>query len=253
MATSDLAMLGISKKQLQLSVHTSWASPNSDDLQEGKEEQAVFHNGIYLGKEVAVRSFRGRGLADDPDWKRAIRELSNLRHPNLALFMGVVPHPRGCHIVSESIPASRLRAWLERPTPASNSSAPPGMPALLRVAHGVAAALSYLHGHKVWHLHLQPAAIFVDGGILGAKVADYALGMFESCLRPATNHDRLRRCSPWTPPEVLRMSGRPVQEAAVDVYAFGVVLWEMLTGRQPYAGLTAAACRGCGLLPAEAA
>jgi len=153
--------------------------------------------------------------------------------------MGVVPHPRGCHVVSESIPASRLRAWLERPTPASSSSAPPGMPALLRVAHGVAAALGYLHVHKVWHLHLQPASIFVEGGMLGAKVADYALGMFESCLKPAKFH-RLRRCSPWNPPEVLRMSGRPVQEAAVDVYAFGVILWEMLTGRQPYADLTAA-------------
>jgi len=113
------------------------------------------------------------------------------------------------------------------------------MPALLRVAHGVAAALGYLHAHTIWHLHLQPASIFVDGGLLGAKVADYALGMFESCLKPAKFHHRLRHCSPWKPPEVLRASDGPVQEAAVDVYAFGVVLWEMLTGRQPYADLTA--------------
>lgn len=192
--------------------------------------------GWYLGKDVVVQLFRGRSLVDTSGWHRAVGELATLRHPGLALFLGVAAWPQGCCAVSEYASGTSLRAWLERPT-VSGSPVVPGLPVLLRVARGIAATMSYLHSRSVWHLRLCPQCVFLDDQ-LEVKVADYSLATLEAMLCRPRMH-RLRGCSPWTPPEVLLCVDYPPR-STTDVYAFGVILWELLARRPPFEGLTRA-------------
>ena len=108
---------------------------------------------------------------------------------------------------------------------------PTGMPVerALFWIHGIGAGVSHLHDHGVVHRDLKPGNIFNDQGVV--KIGDYGLSKFISCSRRSGQTESIGTVH-YMAPEVA--NGRYGKE--IDVYALGVVLYEMLTGRVPFEG-----------------
>src|SRR5690606_23819288 len=110
---------------------------------------------------------------------------------------------------------------------------PNGMPIdeVLRWFDGMAAGVSYLHDHGIVHRDLKPGNIFLDGDIV--KIGDYGLSKFISCSRRSGQTESVGTFH-YMAPEI----GKGVYGKEIDVYALGIILHEMLTGRVPFDGET---------------
>ncbi len=95
--------------------------------------------------------------------------------------------------------------------------------------HGIAAGVAYLHDHGIVHRDLKPGNIFVDEGIV--KIGDYGLSKFISCSRRSGQTGSVGTVH-YMAPEIA--NGRYGKE--IDIYALGIILYEMLTGHVPFEG-----------------
>ncbi|GFR40294.1 hypothetical protein Agub_g475 [Astrephomene gubernaculifera] len=183
----------------------------------------------YEGTLVAVK----RLLATDSDTtKRFVDEvhmLASLRHPNLLLFMGytLTPEPS---IVTEFMARGSLFRILRQ---AGNR--PPDARFQRAVAVSVARGMAYLHSRRppILHLDLKSPNVLVDDR-WRVKIADFGLSRVRQ--RTYVSSGATSGSPEWMAPEVLRCD--QYAEAA-DVYSYGVVLWELLTGQAPWADLNA--------------
>ncbi|MGH7135859.1 MAG: protein kinase domain-containing protein, partial [Pirellulales bacterium] len=108
---------------------------------------------------------------------------------------------------------------------------PDGLPRdeVLRWFHGIAAGVSYLHDHGIVHRDLKPGNIFCDEGIV--KIGDYGLSKFISASRRSGQTESVGTVH-YMAPEIG--TGRYGKE--IDIYALGIILYEMLTGHVPFEG-----------------
>ena len=193
-----------------------------------------------LGRDVAIKALPEAFALDAQRRARFAREahvLASLNHPNIATLYGVEESPGGQVLVMELVEGDTL---------ADRLALSPGgrlpVPDALTIARQVAAALEAAHEHGIIHRDLKPANIAVrnDGTV---KVLDFGLAKPES---PASGpgHSTVTETAlsseqhgPGTPaymsPEQAR--GLPV-DRRTDMWAFGCVLFEMLTGTRPFEG-----------------
>ncbi len=172
------------------------------------------------GKEVALKLIR-RNLEVE---LRGVRHCLNLKHPNLLAIFDLRRDEQGDHwVVMEYVTGESLEQVL--------GAHPHGLPVqqVLAWFHGMAAGVACLHDHGVVHRDLKPANIFSDQGIV--KVGDYGLSKFISCSR-RSGHTESVGTVHYMAPEIA--NGRYGKE--IDIYALGVILYEMLTGRVPFEG-----------------
>ena len=172
------------------------------------------------GKEVALKLIR-RNLDVE---LRGIRHCLNLKHPNLLNLFDIRQDANGdTWVVMEFVNGMSLQDVLD--------SRPNGLPIEEALAwiHGIGAAVSYLHEHGIVHRDLKPGNIFLDEGVV--KVGDYGLSKFISCSRRSGHTESIGTVH-YMAPEVA--NGRYGRE--IDIYALGVVLYELLTGEVPFDG-----------------
>ncbi|MBN1910588.1 MAG: protein kinase [Pirellulales bacterium] len=180
----------------------------------------VYYATSDAGKEVALKLIR-RSLDVE---LRGIKQCLNLKHPNLLDIYDIRQDERGDHwVVMEFVSGSALDDVL-----ASNPNGL-GEEEALRWFHGIAAGVAYLHDHGIVHRDLKPGNIFSDEGRV--QIGDYGLSKFVSCSR-RSGHTESVGTVHYMAPEVA--NGRYGKE--IDIYALGIVLFEMLTGRVPFEG-----------------
>jgi Tol biopolymer transport system component/tRNA A-37 threonylcarbamoyl transferase component Bud32 len=204
-----------------------------------------------LGREVAVKVLPSE-LAQDPErlarFEREARLLASLNHPNIAHVYGferaTLPDGAALHFLAmELVPGEDLAERLKRgPVPVDEA---------LAIATQVAEALEAAHEKGIVHRDLKPANVRVtpDGKV---KVLDFGLAKaWTGEGSGATSSADLSRSptlahtgtaaglilgtAAYMSPEQAR--GKAVDKRA-DIWAFGVVTYEMLSGRQPFAGET---------------
>ena len=180
----------------------------------------IYYATSDAGKDVALKLIR-RNLDVE---LRGIRQCLNLKHPNLLDLYDIrQDHQGDTWVVMEYVADPSLEAVL--------ADRPAGLPPQEALAwiHGIGAGVAYLHDRGIVHRDLKPGNIFRDEGVV--KVGDYGLSKFISCSR-RSGHTESVGTVHYMAPEVA--NGRYGKE--LDVYALGVILYEMLTGRVPFEG-----------------
>lgn len=183
--------------------------------------------GRYEGTNVAVKRLL---FKDPPAIERFIEEvvlLARMRHPNLVLFLGYCTTPDLC-ILTEYLSRGSLYHLLQ-----SQGGKVLEPRVQWHVALSVARGMAYLHSRQppVLHMDLKSPNILIAKG-WRVKIADFGL----SHVRQKTYVSSGGFGTPqWMAPEVLR--SEPHEEAA-DVYSYGVLLWELLTGKVPWSHLS---------------
>ncbi len=167
-------------------------------------------------------------------FEREIELLAQLEHPGIArLYATGVDASSGLPWLSmELVPGEDLGRWAARVQPDRD--------ALLRVLLSICAAVQYAHGRGVLHRDLKPSNVFVtpEGS---TRVLDFGIARL---LQPTGGLDptltvagQILGTLPYMAPEQL--AGEPV-DARGDVYALGVIAYELLGGQLPYPRLRTA-------------
>ncbi len=172
------------------------------------------------GKEVALKRIH-RNL--DIEFRGA-QQCLNLRHPNLVGLYDIRPEDdEQGWIVMEYIAGESLKETLDR--------SPSGLPEeeVLQYFGQIGAAVGYLHDQGIVHRDLKPANIFLEHGLV--KIGDYGLSKFISASRRAGQTESVGTFH-YMAPEI----GKGDYGKEIDIYALGIILYEMLTGKVPFDG-----------------
>ncbi len=172
------------------------------------------------GKQVALKYLR-----ENPEIElRGIAHVLNLKSPHLITIYDVKRNAAGdSFVIMEYIGGPSLRELLLA-EPAGMS--PQKVAFLLR---GIVAGLSYLHERGIVHRDMKPANIFYDDGYV--KIGDYGLSKHISVSRHSGQTVSVGTVH-YMAPEI----GSGSYTKAIDIYALGVIVYEMLTGRLPFTG-----------------
>ncbi|XP_010942161.1 RAF-like serine/threonine-protein kinase PRAF isoform X1 [Elaeis guineensis] len=217
---------------------------NSDleELRElGSGTFGTVYHGKWRGSDVAIKRINDRCFAGKPSeeermradfWNEA-RKLADLHHPNVLAFYGVVLDGPGGSVatVTEYMVNGSLRQALQR-----NDNRTLDQRKRLLIAMDVAFGMEYLHGKNIVHFDLKSDNLLVnlrDPQRPICKVGDLGLSKVK-CHTLISGG--VRGTLPWMAPELLNGSSSRVSEK-VDVFSFGIVMWELLTGEEPYADL----------------
>ncbi|KAF7120319.1 hypothetical protein RHSIM_Rhsim13G0170400 [Rhododendron simsii] len=173
--------------------------------------------------------------------------LSKLHHPNVVAFYGVVQDGPGGTLatVTEYMVNGSLRHVLVSKDRQLDRRK------RLIIAMDAAFGMEYLHSKNIVHFDLKCDNLLVnlkDPSRPICKVGDFGLSKIK---RNTLVTGGVRGTLPWMAPELLNGSSSKVSEK-VDVFSFGIVLWEILTGEEPYANMHYGAIIGmfiCSLLP----
>ncbi|WP_235934803.1 serine/threonine-protein kinase [Candidatus Laterigemmans baculatus] len=172
------------------------------------------------GKEVALKRVQ-RNLNVE---LRGVSHCLNLKHPNLISLFDVRYDEAGqAWVVMEYVAGESLRSVVD--------GAPGGIgeAETRRWFAGLAAGVAHLHDSGIVHRDLKPGNLFDDDGIV--KIGDYGLSKFISCSR-RDGHTESVGTFHYMAPEV----GRGNYGREIDIYALGIILYEMLTGTVPFDG-----------------
>jgi len=187
-----------------------------------------------LAREVAIKILPD-ALAQDPDrlarFEREARVLASLNHPNIAQIYGIEDRA----LIMELVAGETLKG----PLPLEEA---------LRIATQIADALEAAHGKGIVHRDLKPANIMItpagDVKVLDFGLAAVMEGPTSTSGDPrhsptltmrATQAGMILGTAAYMAPEQAR--GKQVDKRA-DIWAFGLVLYEMLTGKQLFQGET---------------
>ncbi|KAK8900194.1 hypothetical protein M9Y10_002517 [Tritrichomonas musculus] len=181
---------------------------------------------IKTGEIVAVKILHRRALTSPEleSFRREIYSLSVLIHPSLIDFKGYTEESP-FYIVTEYMENGSLFDVLRK----NPKALTPTLRSL--IAYDVALGIEYLHDRKIIHRDLKSLNILLDGNYK-AKISDF--GMVRTKTQgPMTG---LIGTAHWMAPEVLMSS--PYYNEKVDVFSYGILLWELLTGDMPYKNMS---------------
>nr|CAD1840297.1 unnamed protein product [Ananas comosus var. bracteatus] len=191
------------------------------------------YKGTYNGEDVAIKLLERpendpeRAQLMEQQFVQEVMMLATLKHPNIVRFIGACRKPMVWCIVTEYAKGGSVRQFLMK---RQNRSVP--LKLAVKQALDVARGMAYVHGLGFIHRDLKSdnLLIFADKSI---KIADFGVARIEVQTEGMTPETGTYR---WMAPEMIQH--RPYNQK-VDVYSFGIVLWELITGMLPFANMTA--------------
>ncbi len=186
-----------------------------------------------LGRRVAVKVLAQELTADATRRERFLREARSaaaVKHPAIAVVHDIGEFEGHVYIVMELVDGQSLRSALQY--------GPPPMAHGLALAASLAEAVHTAHGAGVVHRDLKPENLMLDSA--GAlKILDFGIAKLDPSLIPEGHGVTREGATLGTPgymsPEQVR--GLEV-DARTDIFAIGVIIYELLSGKAPFAGPT---------------
>ncbi|PIN15541.1 Tyrosine kinase [Handroanthus impetiginosus] len=220
-----------------------------EDLQElGSGTYGTVYHGKWRGTDVAIKRikkscFAGRSSEQEKltkDFWREAKILSRLHHPNIVAFYGVVPDGPGGTLatVTEYMANGSLRHVLLRKDHRTLDRRKKVI-----IALDAAFGMEYLHLKNIVHFDLKCDNLLVNLGDPQrpvCKVGDFGLSRIKQNTLVSGG---VRGTLPWMAPELLNGCSSRVSEK-VDVFSFGIAMWEILTGEEPYLNMHCGAIIG---------
>jgi len=194
-----------------------------------------------LGREVAVKVLPADRLADQARRTRFVQEAraaSALNHPHIVTIYEIESAEGIDFIVMEFVPGKTLDALIPRRGM--------GLGETMRIAIALADALAAAHGAGIVHRDLKPANVMVTPeGVV--KVLDFGLAKLVQADEGGGEEDTTLDARVSPPSRAGAVAGTPAYmspeqasggrvDARSDIFSFGAVLYEMVTGRRPFGG-----------------
>uniref|UniRef100_A0A0D9YLF7 non-specific serine/threonine protein kinase n=1 Tax=Oryza glumipatula TaxID=40148 RepID=A0A0D9YLF7_9ORYZ len=160
--------------------------------------------GSYCSQDVAIKVVRPERISADMyrDFAQEVYIMRKVRHRNVVQFIGACTRQPNLYIVT----GGSLHDYLHKKNNSFKLSE------ILRVATDISKGMNYLHQNNIIH-HFGVARVKDQSGVMTAETGTYR----------------------WMAPEVIEH--KPYDHKA-DVFSFGIVLWELITGKIPYEYLT---------------
>jgi Serine/threonine protein kinase len=188
---------------------------------------------IQTGRRVAIKVLTEEGVNATERLKREAAHASELKHPKVCEVYEVAEDESGAYIAMEFLEGTNLvDALMDGGVDSSTT---------LSLALQLAEAIAHAHDHNIVHRDLKSANVMLlaDGQL---KVLDFGLARrlpreVESAVSVASFTDAgvIAGTLSYLAPELLR--GERADNRS-DIWAFGIILHELLTGRQPFGGKT---------------
>ncbi len=197
---------------------------------------------LKLGREVALKMLTA-DVANDPErmarFQREAKVLASLNHPNIAVLYGLEQSQSGSFLIMEVAEGQDLSDLMQQgPLPMEDA---------FRIAAGIAAGLEEAHDKGIVHRDLKPANVVVgsdkvkilDFGLASAYAGDPAeevdILSSPTITQAFTQPGMILGTAAYMSPEQAR--GKPLDKRT-DIWSFGVILYEMLTGDHVFHGET---------------
>lgn len=200
----------------------------SDGITKGTYQVAKWN-----GTKVSVKIL-DKDSSSDPEsinaFKHELTLLEKVRHPNVVQFVGAVTQNMPMMIVIEYHPKGDLGSYIQRKGRLSPSKA-------LRFALDIARGMNYLHECKpdpIIHCDLKPKNILLHGGGQ-LKIAGFGMVRLSKIspdkAKLAGAGDNIDPSNLYMAPEVCKDE---IFDRSVDAYSFGLILYEIIEGTQPF-------------------
>lgn len=214
-----------------------WASDPESLLDKASEIGGGVFGTVYKvsvgapGRTVAVKKLVTSNIIQHPeDFDREVRILGKAKHPNLIALKGYYWTSQTQLLVTEHAPNGSLQAKLHERLPS--------VPALswadrFKILLGTANGLAHLHHSfrpPIIHYNIKPSNILLDEN-LNPKISDFGLARLLTKLEKHIISNRFQSALGYVAPELACQSLRVNEKC--DVYGFGVLILELVTGRRP--------------------
>ncbi|KAJ3680943.1 hypothetical protein LUZ60_015432 [Juncus effusus] len=205
----------------------------------GEGAHGKVYQGKYRDRVVAIKVVNGGSTQDEKELfeARFIREvnmMSKVKHENLVKFIGACKNPLMV-IATELLTGTSLKKYLSNIKPRKLD-----IYTAISFALDIARAMDCLHANGIIHRDLKPDNLLLTGNQKRVKLIDFGLAREETLTEMMTAETGTYR---WMAPELystvtLRRGENIHYTNKVDVYSFGIVLWELLTNKMPFEGMS---------------
>ena len=204
----------------------------------GRGSMGVVHVGLdeRTGHRIALKFLEmpDESAYTDRQFLRSAHLASTIRHRNVVSTLDFgrwKEDDHSCYLVMELVRGASLSAL---------SKAGLDMGAYIGLMNQVLQALAHMHARNVLHLDIKPDNLLVEqlnDGTLRVKVTDFGLAAAierSSLIDVQTANGQLAGTPLYMAPELVTQAGAPKPRA--DLYAIGVILYELFTGETPFVG-----------------
>ncbi|RXN29672.1 receptor-interacting serine threonine- kinase 3-like protein [Labeo rohita] len=203
-----------------------------------------------LGRDVAIKLLRYKDGRSASSIQREAHLMLQGGNPNVISILGLyegrvgdMQLPLRSGLVMEFMPNGSVADLLQ------TLDGPPPWPLTFRMAHEISLGMNFLHHLSVLHLDLKPSNVLLDDslktkaspGLLISHpnlLTDFGLSRVARSLSkyPREKSEDEGGTLSYMPPEALKSVNYKASKAS-DVYSYGVLLWSIITGKEPYGGV----------------